>query len=762
MKPKRYFFDYKTILSYTSLLFTFVIFNSIEAVNVPYSIAIYVSALAQNASLILTSVLFVFSFLVTGGQGMLLSSAISAVTLIIITLIYKKFKIKPNFEYSLFAIISLIGYIFIGDTQNQVLLEKRLLSVILISFLSLLCLISSKAIVEKNLKIKFSVEEYSALSAVVCIFGLGVSNFISPYLWKCVSVFIIIFCCYLFKAGIGITVSAILGIGLALYYGNVNYVSAFLVIGIVAQTIMPLSRFLSALALPIVDFLSQYLFGIYSAYRLIDFLSILIGCIAFIVIPSKPLKILKDNLYAFREKQLIRQAINRNRTMLSNKLYELSTVFLEMANAFNDLNKKEISPEKSKENINARIENSVCKQCEYYYNCLDKMPNKEHNMVKMIDIGFAKGKLSLIDLPKDFADYCLRPKEIIYGINKLLADYRNYLIEKSNIANGRKMIADEVFGVSEILKSLALESGTLLKYQSKLERTLSENLFKSGILVNELLIYGENDRLCVSIVVAQKEIIISNIESIISKTLKTRLSLCDKCQISDEKIYLSFSKSAEYDVVFGISKQTKDNSKISGDTHSVTRLSNDRFLIALSDGMGSGIEAEKVSNTSLSLIESFYKADMKSPLILNTVNKLLSINTEDTFSALDISVIDLKTCKADFIKFGSPYGFIINQNGIRIIEGNALPLGILDDLKPFVCEASLNENDVILLITDGVSDAFGSSSEIIDFLRSVPAKNPQTLADSIIEKALSYSGGLKKDDMTAVALRIYKKSSLIN
>ena len=42
-----------------------------------------------------------------------------------------------------------------------------------------------------------------------------------------------------------------------------------------------------------------------------------------------------------------------------------------------------------------------------------------------------------------------------------------------------------------------------------------------------------------------------------------------------------------------------------------------------------------------------------------------------------------------------------------------------------------------MLITDGVSDAFGSSSEIIDYLRSVPAKNPQTLADSIIEKALS-------------------------
>ena len=389
--------------------------------------------------------------------------------------------------------------------------------------------------------------------------------------------------------------------------------------------------------------------------------------------------------------------------------------------------------------------NFIDKLCDRNNNSKDKIGQRKKNNNRKLTFNHPK-----------------KPKTNMNRINKLLANYRNYLIEKSNVANGRKMIADEVFGVSEVLKSLALESGALLKYQSKLERALSETLFKSGILVSELLIYGENDRLCVSIVVAQKEIIISEIEAIISKTLKTRLSLNDKCQILEDKIYLNFTKSAEYDVVFGISKQTKDNSKISGDTHSVTRLSNDRFLLALSDGMGSGIEAERVSNTALSLIESFYKADMNSPLILNTVNKLLSINTEDTFSALDISVIDLKTCKADFIKFGSPYGFIINQNGIKIIEGNALPLGILDDLKPFVCEATLNENDVILLITDGVSDAFGSSSEIIDYLRSVPAKNPQTLADSIIEKALSYSKGLKNDDMTALAVRIYKKSSLIS
>ena len=157
-------------------------------------------------------------------------------------------------------------------------------------------------------------------------------------------------------------------------------------------------------------------------------------------------------------------------------------------------------------------------------------------------------------------------------------------------------------------------------------------------------------------------------------------------------------------------------------------------------------------------IESFYKAGLNSPLILNTVNKLLSINTEDNFAALDVSVIDLNDLSADFIKYGSPYGFIIGENGVKIIEGSSLPLGIIEELKPTVCHTDLSDGDMLLFMTDGISDAFGSSGEVIDFLRTLPAKNPQTLANQVLEHALSLNSGQKKDDMTALAVRVYKRA----
>ena len=76
-----------------------------------------------------------------------------------------------------------------------------------------------------------------------------------------------------------------------------------------------------------------------------------------------------------------------------------------------------------------------------------------------------------------------------------------------------------------------------------------------------------------------------------------------------------------------------------------------------------------------------------------------------------------------------------------------------------MCSTQLNDGDVVLLVTDGISDAFTSSGEIVDFLRAQPAKNPQTLTDDLLSHAITLNGGERKDDMTALAVRVYKRNS---
>jgi stage II sporulation protein E len=240
-----------------------------------------------------------------------------------------------------------------------------------------------------------------------------------------------------------------------------------------------------------------------------------------------------------------------------------------------------------------------------------------------------------------------------------------------------------------------LDSGKTLKYHSKLEKILQENLMRKGFIANEILIYGSEKNITVTLILSANEFSLTQLNHVIDSTLGFKTEITEKVNISENKIYLSFDKQTPYDAVFGVSKVAKDEYGISGDTYSVTKISNNKFLVALSDGMGSGRKAEEISSVSLSLIECFYKAGMNSQSILNTVNKLLSLYTDDCFTALDVCVIDLQTKTTDFIKYGSPYGFIVNDTGVRIIEGNSLPLGILSELKPSVCQDQLKEGDIV-------------------------------------------------------------------
>ncbi len=750
--------DYFSVIKYALVFFCFLVFSHLEKTVLPYSAGIFVTCISQNCSIVATSLLYLLSFVATGNYGLLGSQAILCLLFTLITLIYKRFGVKLRLETSAYLIAGLLGFIFLGDTARYFTLEKRIICCCLTVILSFLCLVAGKALAEKGLKYKFDFTEMVCLVALIAVFGTGVSNLISPFFWRGACVFLILLSCFLYKTGITTLFSSVLGISFSIYTGNIVFVSVFTVWGLVAECAVKYSRHLSGIAILLCDYLLQAVFHIYNGYTNYELISLLCGFVLFSIIPYQPLAILKNKLYSFREKQLVRQAINRNRLAISGKLYDLSGVFTEMAGAFDAFKKNGISEQKAKSIMEKQIIEGVCLDCEYSARCKKNEQDKRSGLSKMIDIGFAKGRLSLIDLPKELGDVCLRPNNILFSLNKSLTDFRAYALENANLNNGRNLIASQALGVAEILRGLALEIGSTLKYQNRVERVLAENLYKKGFAVSEILIYGEEERLSVSLIIVNTEFSLDAMLDVVNKTLSMDMCIYEQMQITESKYYLTFKPATGYDAVYGISKAEKDGSVQSGDTHAVTRIANDRLLVALSDGMGSGTNAENISSVSLSLIESFYKAGLSSPLILNTVNKLLAINTEDSFTALDVSIIDLKNCSADFIKYGAPYGFIINDQGIKIVEGNTLPLGIIDELKPSVCTTELNDGDMVLLITDGISDAFGSSGEVIDFLRTQSAKNPQTLADEILKTAINLNDGVKKDDMTALAVRIYKRN----
>ena len=126
------------------------------------------------------------------------------------------------------------------------------------------------------------------------------------------------------------------------------------------------------------------------------------------------------------------------------------------------------------------------------------------------------------------------------------------------------------------------------------------------------------------------------------------------------------------------------------------------------------------------------------------------------FSTIDVCVVDLKKGIADFVKMGSPLSLIRKEEECVTVEGGALPVGVLQEAVASTNKAVLNEKDMIILFSDGVSDSFASDAELKDFVLSIKTANPQEFADKILERALASNNGYAVDDMTCLVIKIFE------
>ena len=135
--------DYISVIGYLFLFGSFLVFNQLEKTTLPYSSAILVGALTQGASIITSVILYLSSFLIAGAPGLLGSQAIFAFFFAIVTFIYRKFQSKMRFEMTAYAIVGLLGFVFLGDTAIQIHIEKRIITSLICVALTFLSIISA-------------------------------------------------------------------------------------------------------------------------------------------------------------------------------------------------------------------------------------------------------------------------------------------------------------------------------------------------------------------------------------------------------------------------------------------------------------------------------------------------------------------------------------------------------------------------------------------------------------------------------------------
>lgn len=119
---------------------------------------------------------------------------------------------------------------------------------------------------------------------------------------------------------------------------------------------------------------------------------------------------------------------------------------------------------------------------------------------------------------------------------------------------------------------------------------------------------------------------------------------------------------------------------------------------------------------------------------------------------MDLLEIDLLDSKASFIKAGAAPAYVVRSAKLYKISSETPPAGIIGAFSAENTSFSLCSGDVILLLSDGITENFDSTPWLAEILGFNVNEDISKLASAILAKARSL--GIHDDDMSVVAVRV--------
>ena len=345
-------------------------------------------------------------------------------------------------------------------------------------------------------------------------------------------------------------------------------------------------------------------------------------------------------------------------------------------------------------------------------------------------------------------------------------------IWKKKLDESKKNVSSQLKGVSEAISKMAEDINKKEDKFSDKKQEILKILEQKEIEIKSLEIKQTSSGRYVAEVYTDTcenpdgtECDIKKICKILSKVLEQKMIMQkQECglRLNKESCKFTYISDDNYNVQIGSAKSTKEGSPVSGDSSLQIKLDDGKYLLALSDGMGSGPEAMKSSKIAVKMLERLLTAGFEKDVSLKLINSTLSANTEeDMYATLDIEILDLFNGNMEFIKNSACPTYVKRGRDVQLLKSMSLPTGILNDVDLVVYDYDLQDGDILVMCTDGVID---SNKEYLNkqlwlkyLLEDMETNDAQKIADIIISEAIDNDFGKQKDDMTVIVARITKK-----
>jgi serine phosphatase RsbU (regulator of sigma subunit) len=198
---------------------------------------------------------------------------------------------------------------------------------------------------------------------------------------------------------------------------------------------------------------------------------------------------------------------------------------------------------------------------------------------------------------------------------------------------------------------------------------------------------------------------------------------------------------------------------MAGDFYDLFRTDAERVAAVIGDVSGHGIDASITAFQVKYLLRVFLRQYRDPAQAVEELNAVLSAQSRtDEFVSLCVTVFDQNAGTLRFTSAGHPPAWLWHDGELRPLRATGPLLTLDPDSLYSSREVPLDEGDLLLLYTDGLSEArageqlFGEE-RIANAVRRDPGMDADTLCKSLMEAARDFATSALTDDVAILAIR---------
>lgn len=202
--------------------------------------------------------------------------------------------------------------------------------------------------------------------------------------------------------------------------------------------------------------------------------------------------------------------------------------------------------------------------------------------------------------------------------------------------------------------------------------------------------------------------------------------------------------------------------QVGGDYYDVIRLVDGKIALVIADVSGKGVPAALLVSTLQASLHAYLESNFELAKLVGKLNQVILRNsTQNKFITFFIAVLDPGLKKMNVVNAGHNPPLLARNGGLTKLFTGGIVLGCFDFDRYVSKEYQLQSQDILVLFTDGVTEANNLKSELYgderleEFVQANLDKSARELKEVIYQDVKLFAGKAEQsDDITMLVLKV--------